>query len=308
MLLKLMRSLKRRIMPMYQLDSMTTRLANMENQLIRMQQAIGRLESGPTRDNGSLAHHEFQVFSQFGEDGIIQHLVRNIPDIPKTFVEFGVEDYSEANTRLLLLKDNWSGLIMDASDENVQRIRRPDYPNFGTYWFHDLKAISTFVTKDNINRILEENGYGGELGLLSIDIDGMDYWIWETITVAQPTIVVVEYNYRFGNERAVTVPYSPTFDRTAAHYSRLYFGASLKALCLLAKRKGYDFVGCSSAGINAFFVRSDKRPETILALTAEEGYVRGKIREALDQSGELKEMSYEEEHQLIMTLPLQHIV
>jgi hypothetical protein len=307
MIRNLMRRLKRRIMPTYELAAMDVRLTHMEGQLMRIQQALGRLESRPSTENGSLSNYEFQVYSQFGEDGIIQHLVRSMPDIPKTFVEFGVEDYREANTRFLLLNDNWSGLIMDASDENVQRIRRPDYANWGTYWFHDLKVLSTFVTRDNINRLLEENGYRGELGLLSIDIDGMDYWIWETITIVQPAIVVIEYNYRLGNDLAVTVPYSPNFDRTTAHYSHVYFGASLKALCLLAKRKGYDFVGCSSAGINAFFVRSDKRPEAIRALTPEEGYVRGKIREAFDESGELKEMSYEEEHQLIMGLPLQNV-
>jgi hypothetical protein len=92
------------------------------------------------------------------------------------------------------------------------------------------------------------------IGLLSIDIDGMDYWVWENISAVRPDIVVCEYNAAFGDVYPITVPHQPDFDRMRAHYSGWYFGASIGALCHLAKAKGYSSVGTNSAGRNAFFL------------------------------------------------------
>jgi hypothetical protein len=104
------------------------------------------------------------------------------------------------------VKDNWAGLVIDGSADQVARIRqRPEY------WYFNLKAVEAFVTAENINHVLEAHGVTGEIGLLSIDIDGMDYWVWKAIEVVSPAIVVIEYNHRFGNDDAVTVPYDPAF-------------------------------------------------------------------------------------------------
>lgn len=279
-------------------------LGQMEHRLRRMQQALGRVESrqlGHT-DGSGLREHEFRVYSQWGEDGIIDHLVSQVPIERKVFVEFGVETYEEANTRFLLVHRNWAGLVMDGDAGHIARIR-----NHGEYWLYNLKAVHTFVTRDNINRILEDNGVTGPIGLLSIDIDGMDYWIWEAIEVVDPAIVVIEYNYRFGNEDAVTVPYRPDFDRWKAHHSILYYGASLKALCQLGNEKGYAFVGVGSAGLNAFFVRRDLRPDTIRELSPEEAFVAGQFDEAHDERGNRLRMSREDETRLVRSLPLVHL-
>jgi hypothetical protein len=260
------------------------RLRLIEERCKKIQEALGRIEGRQLRDLpvADIQKAEFRTFSQWGEDGILQHLLRHIAIGRKVFVEFGVENYTESNTRFLLINDNWAGLVIDGSTENIDYIKCDDL-----YWRFNLKAENAFINRDNINGLIRRNGIEGEIGLLSIDIDGNDYWVWEAIDVVAPSIVVVEYNSRFGPERAVTIPYDPGFVRTVAHYSNIYYGASLAALCLLAKRKGYSFVGCNTAGNNAFFVRSELRPPALPELTSVEGFVRSQFRESRDAEGAL---------------------
>lgn len=199
-----------------------------------------------------LSDAEFRVYSQWGEDGILEWLIQRLPISSQRFVEFGVENYQEANTRFLLIHRNWKGLVMDGSLQNMESVHQEDI-----YWRYDLTAQYTFINRDNINRLIADAGFSGTVGVLSVDIDGNDYWVWEAIEVVKADIVICEYNAVFGDLYPVSVPYSATFHRTAAHCSNLYFGASISALCLLAQRKGYVLVGSNRAGSNAFFVRSD---------------------------------------------------
>jgi hypothetical protein len=229
----------------------------------------------------TLREAEFKVFSQFGDDGIIQYLVRRLAPLPDLFVEFGVEDYLESNTRFLLVNDNWRGLVIDGDPANIAAIRRHSMS-----WRHDLQAVRAFIDCENINQIIEANGFSGSIGLLSIDLDGNDYWVWEATVVVSPVVVIVEYNSLFGHARAVTVPYDPRFDRTVADSSNLFFGCSLRALTDLAVRKGYGFVGCNSNGNNAYFVRND-RIGPLRVLSAEEGFVTSRVRESRDDRGRL---------------------
>jgi hypothetical protein len=231
------------------------------------------------RSINNLQDSEFKVFSQWGDDGIIQYLVNNLDISDKRFIEFGVSDYAEANTRFLLLNNNWSGLVMDCSMENINHIKNDEI-----YWKHDLTAISVFVTVENINDTLRNSGYEGEIGLLHIDVDGNDYWIWKAIEVIAPVIASIEYNSLFGPERAITIPYDPKFDRFTAHHSGIYAGASLLALCDLAEEKGYVFIGSNSAGNNTYFVRKDRLGD-IKALDASQGYVASKFREHRNEHG-----------------------
>ncbi len=213
-----------------------------------------------------LPQAEFKVFSQFGEDGIIQYLISKVRIHRHIFVEFGVEEYGESNTRFLLMSNKWSGLVIEADDASVRKIQQSDI-----YWKCSIRAVSAFITQDNINEIIEGAGIKGDIGLLSIDIDGNDFWIWQAIKIVQPRIVICEFNRNFGPDHAITVPYKPDFNHVEAHPSRLYYGASLQALCLLAEQKGYDFVGCTSEGVNAFFVRKDVSGG-LIKLNAKEGY------------------------------------
>lgn len=270
--------------------------------LLRIQESLGRIEHRQLEQRDptglGLRDYEYSVFSQWGEDGIIQFLIRQIDVEPKTFVEFGIGDYTEANTRFLLVNNNWSGLVIDSDTENIERLRRSP-----VFWRHGLKAVDHFVTVANINEILRSSGFTGEIGLLSIDIDGNDYWLWRAIDVINPVIVIVEYNHRFGCDKTVTVPYDETFRRGTNH-PIIYFGASIQALCCLAKSKGYAFVGCDSSGVNAFFVRRDRLPNSLRELSATEGYVAGKFTETRDEHGFFIPSSAQQESDQLLSLPL----
>ena len=129
----------------------------------------------------------------FDEDGIIQYLINNLAIQNKTFVEFGVEIFEESNTRFLLMNDNWQGMVLDACEADIRYIQQDKI-----YWQYDLQAKCTWITRENINSLLMASGFGEDLGLLSVDIDGNDYWIWEAIESVRPLIVVVEYNSLLG--------------------------------------------------------------------------------------------------------------
>jgi hypothetical protein len=249
--------------------------------------ADARIETHKIHSALRLTDAEFRVFSQWGEDGIIQYLISRVPIENNSFIEFGVEDYRESNTRFLLIRDNWSGLVIDGSAKNVEKIKKDDL-----YWRYDLTALCAFITRDNINELIRKR-FHGDIGILSIDVDGNDYWIWEAIDVVSPRIVICEYNSIFGVKKAVSVPYNPAFYRTEAHFSNLYFGASLPALCNLASRKGYVFVGCTKAGNDAFFVRNDVA-NNVMSVTAREGYILSKSRESRNESGQATFISGDE--------------
>jgi hypothetical protein len=266
-----------------------------------IRESIGRIEARQLQNSRSprLADYEFRVFSQWGDDGIIQYLIRNLNIASKSFIEFGVESYREASTRFLLLHDNWRGLVIDGSQEYMDALRQEE-----VYWRYDLTAVSSFVTPSNINSLISTHGFAGELGLLSVDIDGMDYWVWKSINVVSPAIVIAEYNSLFGPDRAVTLPLDEKFTRQAAHHSRIYYGVSLAALVKLGEEKGYACVGCNSAGNNVFFVRRDLMPADWKALTAKEAYVAAKFREVRDENGILTFASMPAQQAILEKLPV----
>jgi hypothetical protein len=271
------------------------------DELQRLQAQLGGLEARAVAGLGShdLRRSEFSVFSQFGEDGIVQFLVQRVPIEHEVFVEFGVEDYSESNTRFLLVHDNWRGLILDGGQGHVEFARRS-----GLSWRHHLDAVSAFVDRDNINGLIRSAGIDGDIGLLSIDIDGNDLWVLEAIDVVSPRILVVEYNSTFGPDAAVTVPYDRGFLRREAHFSHLYWGASLAGLDRVAARKGYRLVGGNSAGNNAFWVRDDLAGE-IPAVTVADAYAPSRFRESRAPDGALSYVGdHRERLRLMRALPL----
>lgn len=262
---------------------------------------LGRMLSRSVRHLESIAsldEAEFRVFSQWGEDGIIQYLLSKVAIADRSFVEFGVEDYRESNTRFLLYNDQWRGMVIDASPAHIETIRSDEI-----YWRFELQAVQSFVTAENIDGLIRRHGYSGDIGLLSIDVDGNDYWIWKAIQGISPRIIICEYNSLFGAERAVTIPYDAAFQRTRAHHSNLYFGASLAALCRLAEARNYAFVGSNCAGSNAFFVRRDVQG-SLPTRTSREGHVCSRARESRDAAGALTFVSGADRLRLIADLPL----
>jgi hypothetical protein len=227
--------------------------------------SIGSIASFATRQLThihSLADVEFSISSQWGEDGIIEWIVNKLNNIPKTFVEFGVENYIESNTRFLLQNRNWKGLVIDGSTKNILDVKKSPI-----YWKHNLTAVSSFITRENINSLLTSNGFSGEIGILSIDIDGNDYWVWEAIDVVSPQLLIIEYNACLGDLIPLTIPYDKDFVRSKKHYSNLYYGASIAAIKHLAAIKGYELIGSNSAGSNAFFIRADVASELLLSIS-----------------------------------------
>ncbi len=285
-------------------DQMSARMARLENQLDLMRLALGRIEARQCANlfDGKLNDVEFQVYSQTGEDGWIQALIRNVEIPNKIFVEFGVENYTQCNTRFLLENNYWSGLVMDGSTTNVERIKKDSL-----YWRRNLKAEAVFIDRDNINELLSRNGISGDIGLLSVDIDGNDYWVWKAIEVVNPRIVVCEYNSLFGPSAKVSVPYDPKFFRTTAHYSNLYYGASIAALTYLAEQRNYSLVGSNRFGNNIFFVRNDVRG-SIPALRPEDAWVPAAFRESRDSERKLSYLNRAEALKLLADLPLIEVV
>jgi hypothetical protein len=186
-------------------------------------------------NNSPLNAYERKVYSQNGEDGILEELFRRIGTKDKFFVEFGVQDGSECNTRYLKDTKGWTGLWMDGDGD-------------------DTEVKRAFITAENINSLFEQYGVPHEFDLLSIDIDGNDLWVWKAIdNVYQPRAVAIEYNGTIPPWKSTSIAYDPNhlWDETN------YFGASLKALNKLAEQKEYRLVCCDKRGVNAFFVRAD---------------------------------------------------
>lgn len=264
------------------------------NSILIAQLHINRIKTLGKVDN--LEEVEFKVFSEWGEDGIIQYLINNVDIKNKTFIEFGVEDYKESNTRFLLINNLWKGLVIDSDKNCINSIKKDEI-----YWRYDLNAVNAFITGENINNIITDNGFRGETGILSIDIDGNDYWVWEKIDSVDPAIVICEYNSLLGYTHPVSVPYDPDFFRTAAHFSNLYFGASLPALVKLAEKKGYDFAGSNSAGSNAFFVKRELSGN-LKKYSIKDGYREIAARQSRNEKGELTFLNREESWNILKDL------
>ena len=212
-----------------------------------------------------LNKYEFQVYSQHGEDGIIEEIFNRIGSTNKYFVEFGAEKGLENNTLFLLIK-NWRGSWIEGNDEYVRFIK-----NKFEFLLQKgaLSVIQSFITAENIEDTFRILSVPSEFDLLSIDIDGNDYWVWKAIKNYSPRVVVIEYNAIFRPPTQYVIKYEPfkKFEITRS------FGASLQSLYLLAEEKGYKLVACNFAGGNAFFVRSDLvREHFMFPFTAENHY------------------------------------
>jgi hypothetical protein len=250
----------------------------------------------------NLKDYEFKVFSQWGEDGIIQHLCKSVTIKHRTFIEFGVECFFQSNCRFLQMKDNWSGFVIDGSSENIRKLKDSYF-----YWKYDLQAIAAFITRENINELLAKSGFDEDLGILSIDIDGNDYHVLDAIKHFRPRILICEYNSVFGGVRTISIPYDAAFNRTRSHYSNLYFGASLAAITHLANIRGYSLVGTNSAGGNAFFVRNDLVTDKVAVISSAEAYFPSHLRESRDARGHLTHVGGGDRVKMIQGLPVVNV-
>lgn len=200
-----------------------------------------------------LSEASYNVFTYHGEDGILLYLLTQLTDVPKTFVDIGAGDCIKSNCANLAVHYNWDGVFIDQSKQQLD-VGRQFYKREilkGAF----LKFLPETVVKENVNTIIRNAGISGNIGLLSIDIDGNDYWIWETIDSIQPEIVIIEAKVEFGN-RSIAVPFN-----SGNHHSadQMYNGASVEALRRLGVKKGYKLAGANKQGYNLFFVKENYR-------------------------------------------------
>jgi hypothetical protein len=197
---------------------------------------------------GDLTTFEMKVFSQNGEDGVLAELAERAA-APHSFMEIGAGDGLEANCIALASLLGWRGVFVEGDPATAAALQAR-MPSFGP----TVRAIERIVTPDNIDDLLREAGYAdGDLGVLTIDVDSNDYWLWQAVTVCQPPIVVIEYNASFALDESVVTPLQPplSWDGT------VHFGSSLRAFEDLGASKGYRLVYTDLTGVNAFFVRDD---------------------------------------------------
>lgn len=234
----------------------------------------------------SINDAEFKVFSQNGEDGIIDFLLDGLSIRSAKYIEIGTEDYSEANTRFLYESSNASGLIIDDSlDLKI-------LSNEINLWKGRIIAVKEKVKPENIISILKKNNFLNNIDLFSLDIDGVDYWIIKELPKKISKIFVAEFNPVFGPDLEITTPNIENFDRTKYHYSNLCWGMSLKALVNLMEHKGFIFLGVNQLKNNAFFVVEDYKENFVniirnLSLNKLDNFTNHRFKESRDKNGNL---------------------
>jgi hypothetical protein len=196
-----------------------------------------------------LTASRFRLHSQNSEDGILLALFRQIGATSKTFVELG-SGSSGGNAAMFAAEFGWTGLMVEGDRDKTDIAGRR---------FPHVNAVCAWITPESVNGLLGQHGFTGEVDLLSVDVDGNDYWVWQALTACTGRVVMLEYNSMFGPDRAVTIPYDPQFNRRDHRFC--YFGASLTALTKLSATKGYRLVAVEPTGVNAFFLRNDVAPE-----------------------------------------------
>ncbi len=232
---------------------------------------------------------DYKIYSQNGEDGIIDYLLSSLSIDKPNFLEIGIGDYSECNTRFIYERASAKGIVIDCIDDLEKKISKNV-----NLWKGDLKIVNEKVNSKNIIDILKRFSALENLDLFSLDIDGIDYWILEKMPVNFSKIAVIEFNSIYGPNLKITTPNIENFDRSKYHFSNLCFGASLKAIVDLMKEKNFSFVGTNLTRCNAFFVQNDYVNLINIKLPNQNdlfNHTNSNIRESRDKDGNLNYLS-----------------
>ena len=235
-----------------------------------------------------LEQSECKIFSQNGEDGILDYIISMLKIERPNFIEIGVGTYVEANTRFIYDRHSPKGLIIDTEKNLANKV----FSNVNS-WKGDLRVVEERVSTENINNIISKN-CNFNIDIFSLDIDSIDYWIIEKLKENISKIFVAEYNSTFGSSLEVTVPNLNNFDRKEYHYSHLCYGMSLKALINIMAKKNFYFIGTNSVRNNAFFISNECPIDKYfknLKIEDINYYVDSNIRESRDTKGNLNYLS-----------------
>ena len=246
------RALDRFVNPRLELATATSPAAKASLRQLLLTYGSAAREGGPLpplRETG------FRVFSEVDEDGIVLFLLAVVGIDRRRFIDIGAGDcITASNCANLALNLGFDGLFIDADREGIESGRRL-YASHPDTRANPPKAARAFVTRENVDEVIRGAGFEGEIDVLSIDIDGNDYWIWDAIESVRPRIVVIETHNEYGLED-ICAPYEPDLDWRRARQGEP-FGASPVAMKRLGERLGYRLVGANRPGFNAFFLRDD---------------------------------------------------
>tara|TARA_Y100000741_G_C18182315_1_gene529874 strand:- start:26 stop:934 length:909 start_codon:yes stop_codon:yes gene_type:complete len=237
----------------------------------------------------NINHLDYKIYSQNGEDGIIDYLLCSLNILKPKFIEIGVGDYSESNTRFFFERTSAKGLIVDCIDDLNKKVSQ----NI-KLWKGDLNIVEKKITSENIVNLLKKENFLDNIDFFSIDIDGIDYWVIKEMPKNFSKIVVLEYNSTFGPNLEITVPNLIDFDRTNYHYSNLCYGMSITAAINLMKEKNFYFIGTNLLRNNAFFISNDfNKSEYFKNLVVENLHssTESNLRESRDKKGNLSLLS-----------------
>lgn len=230
---------------------------------------------------------ETKVFSQWGEDGIIAFLCDSLSIAKPKIIEFGAGAFKECNSRYLAESYNASVFAVDSRHDLLNSLDSSELKWRNSIWLVNewITPASAFVLLETAKQFMDGTD------VLSLDIDGNDYWVLSSLDLTGIRILVVEYNPLFGGMLPVTIPRDDNFDRQTRHYSSLYYGASIGAfVSQLCGSDEFRFVGTNRAGNNAFFVRSEEAHKVPLPLPSLQNlsrYCDWRVRESRDPSGQL---------------------
>jgi hypothetical protein len=255
--------------------NLDARLASIDQQMQKqlLAQLRQRCAEDPTAFGRALNDFGFRVYSQFEEDGLLLYIFAAIGFQTKRVVEICAGDGRECMATNLIISHQFDGLLFDGNERLVNAGQKffachkdtfQDPPSFQKAW----------ITTKNINDLLIHNGFTGDIDLLSLDMDGVDYWIWKALEVVRPRVCLFETNNHIPSELSLTVPYSDAFDSSwQKPPPQQYFrGVSLKAMSELSKRKGYRLIGAHRHGFNVFFLRDDVGVDVFPAVTVEQAH------------------------------------
>lgn len=230
----------------------------------------------------------FKVFSQYEEDGILLFLFAVLGEHAKTFVEIGSNDGVNSNCANLAIHFGWHGLFIDGDEICIERGKR-FYAKYPDPWAYKPTFACAKVTRENINELIKTQGFSGEIDLLSIDIDGNDYWIWDALSVVEPRVVIIETHVEFGYNNIV-VPYDANYVYPGKH--PVYHGASPVAMEKLAKKKGYRLVGSNMQGHNLVFVKNGLGESLVPAVSIESTLQHPSAKESFKLFEAVKDWKY----------------
>lgn len=224
----------------------------------------------PAPHSTGLDAYADKILSQHGEDGITYELLKRIGITTRRCIEICC-GHNGGNAGFLVAGLGYQGLWVDG-DAELAAIAAARFAGF------PVTVKNAWITRETVNELVEDAGFSGELDYLGIDVDGMDWWLWEALVAVRPRLVIVEYNALFGPDVSVTVPYAADFSRKerneqgSLRWPKGYFGASLRAFERLGKRLGYRLAAVAPMSSNAYFVREGLASGTP-TLTVEQAFV-----------------------------------